>query len=131
MAALDRRRQRQRDSARAARHRTGRRDRTTPWGLSASATLRYIGNRWADEERQQTARGYTLLDVGLRYRRALAPGVGLDAFVTIENVANADWREAQFFFTSRLRGESAEGVPDIHYTPGNPRTVLGGGALRF
>ena len=102
-----------------------------PFGLSANATLRYIGNRWADEERQQTARGYTLIDLGARYRYPLTSRVALDAFVTMENVANVDWREAQFFFTSRLRGEPAAGVPDIHYTPGNPRTLLGGVAVRF
>jgi outer membrane receptor protein involved in Fe transport len=102
-----------------------------PWGLSASATFRYVGNRWADEERQQTARGYTLLDLGLRYRYHMTDTVALDAFVTIENVASTNWREAQFSNTSRLRGEPAEGVPDIVYTPGNPRTVLGGIALRF
>ena len=28
-------------------------------------------------------------------------------------------------------GEPAEGVPDIHYTPGTPRSVLGGLAIRF
>ena len=42
-----------------------------PWGLSASATMRYIGNRYADEERHQTARGYTLFDFGARYRYKL------------------------------------------------------------
>jgi hypothetical protein len=90
-----------------------------------------VGNRWADEERQQTARGYALLDLGLRYRYHMTDKVAVDAFVTIENVASTNWREAQFFNTSRLRGEPAEGVPDIVYTPGNPRTVLGGLALRF
>jgi len=42
-----------------------------------------------------------------------------------------EYREAQFLFTSRLAGEPAEGVPDIHYTPGNPRFVFGGLAVRF
>ena len=42
-----------------------------PWGLSASATMRYVGDRYADEERTQTARGYTLFDVGARYRYKL------------------------------------------------------------
>ena len=102
-----------------------------PFGFAASATLRYVGNRWADEERQQTARGYTLLDLGLRYRYRVSDKIALDAFVTIENVANVEWREAQFFNTSRLQGEPADGVPDIVYTPGNPRTVLGGLAVRF
>jgi hypothetical protein len=102
-----------------------------PWGLALNATMRYLQNRFADEERQQTARGYTLYEVGGRYRYKLPGGRALDAFVTIENLTNVDWREAQFFSTSRLRGEPADGVPDIHFTPGNPRTVIGGLAFRF
>ena len=42
-----------------------------------------------------------------------------------------DWREAKFYNTSRLKGEPAQGVNDIDYTPGNPRTVMGGLAIRF
>ena len=102
-----------------------------PWGLAANATMRYVGNRWADEQRTQTARGYTLFDLGLRYRYHMTDRVAVDGFVTIENVVNTRWREAQFFNTSRLPGEPAAGVPDIVYTPGNPRTVLGGIAVRF
>jgi outer membrane receptor protein involved in Fe transport len=102
-----------------------------PFGLSANATMRYISDRWADEERTQTARGYTLVDLGLRYRYHVTDRMAVDTFVTLENVANVKWREAQFFNTSRLPGEAPEGVPDIHFTPGNPRTVLGGLALRF
>jgi len=97
-----------------------------PWGLSTSFEMRYLADRWADEARRQTARGYLLFDWTARYRYK-----SIEAFVSIENLANVDWREAQFFFTSRLGGEPAGGVPDIHYTPGTPRTVLGGLALRF
>ena len=102
-----------------------------PFGLSANATMRYISDRWADEERTQTARGYTFVDLGLRYRYHVTDRMAVDAFVTLENVANVKWREAQFFNTSRLPGEAPEGVQDIHFTPGNPRTVLGGLALQF
>ena len=107
---------------------TARADLTArlPWGLSASVAMRYVSNRYADESRQQIARGYTLLDLSARYRYK-----NLEAFLSVENLANAEWREAQFFFESRLPGEPAGGVPDIHYTPGNPRTFLGGLALRF
>lgn len=42
-----------------------------------------------------------------------------------------DWRETQFYYTSRLPGEPPAGVDDIHYTPGNPRTFLGDLAFRF
>jgi len=88
--------------------------------------MRHLADRFADEDRRETARGYTLFDLTARYRHKR-----LEAFVSVENLFNVDWREAQFFFTSRLRGEPAEGVDDIHFTPGTPRMILGGLALRF
>jgi len=107
---------------------TARADLTArlPWGLAASVGMRHLGDRFADEDRHQTARGYTLFDVTGRYRWK-----AFEAFASIENLTNVEWREAQFFFSSRLPGEPAGGVPDIHFTPGNPRTVLGGVAVRF
>jgi outer membrane receptor protein involved in Fe transport len=107
---------------------TSRADLTArlPEGLSASASMRHVSDRYADESRRQTARGYILFDVSARYRYK-----DLEAFLSIENLANSEWREAQFFFESRLPGEPASGVPDIHFTPGNPRTFIGGLALRF
>jgi len=107
---------------------TARADLTArlPWGLASSFGMRYLGDRYADEDRHQTARGYLLFDVTARYRYRW-----LEAFLSIENLTNTEYREAQFFFTSRLAGEPATGVPDIHYTPGNPRSVLGGLAVRF
>lgn len=97
-----------------------------PWGLSTSLGMRHLGDRYADEDRHHTARGYTLFDFTARYRYKQ-----LEAFVSIENLTNVDYREAQFLFTSRLAGEPAEGVQDIHYTAGTPRFVFGGLALRF
>jgi len=97
-----------------------------PWGLSSSLEMRHIGDRWADEQRRQTARGYTLLNFTGRYRYK-----NFEAFLSIENLTNTDWREAQLFFTSRLPGEPAGGVDDIHFTPGTPRSFLGGIAFRF
>ncbi|PYM24315.1 MAG: TonB-dependent receptor [Candidatus Rokuibacteriota bacterium] len=107
---------------------TARADLTArlPWGLSSSLEMRYLGDRWADEFRYQTARGYTLFNSTTRYRFR-----NFEAFLTIENLTNVDWREAQFFFTSRLRGEPARGVDDIHFTPGTPRSFFGGIALHF
>jgi len=107
---------------------TSRADLTArlPWGLSSSFAMRYLGDRYADEDRHQTARGYLLFDFTARYRYKW-----LEAFVSIENLTNTEYREAQFFFNSRLAGEPTTGVPDIHYTPGNPRTVMGGLAVRF
>ncbi len=97
-----------------------------PWGLSTSAEMRYLGDRVADDFGFHTARGYTLFNWNARYRYK-----ALEAFLSIENLADTKWREAQFFFTSRLPGEPAGGVPDVHFTPGNPRTFLGGMGLHF
>jgi outer membrane receptor protein involved in Fe transport len=107
---------------------TARADLTArfPFGLATSFSMRYLGDRWADEDRTQKARGYLLFDLVARYRYKW-----IEAFFSIENITNTEWREAQFFFTSRLAGEPAAGVPDIHYTAGNPRTFLGGLAVRF
>jgi hypothetical protein len=107
---------------------TARADLTArlPWGLSTSFEMRHVGDRWADEFRHQTARGYTLFNWTGRYRYR-----NLEAFLSVENLADTDWREAQFFFESRLPGEPAAGVADIHYTPGTPRFFLGGVALHF
>jgi hypothetical protein len=53
----------------------------------------------------QVASGYTRYDFGALYRYPLGPTAAIDAFVNIENVLNVDWREAQFYNTSRLRGD--------------------------
>ncbi len=107
---------------------TARADLTArlPWGLDTSFQMRHLGDRYATEDRTQTARGYTLFDVIGRYRWK-----NLEAFLSIENLFDADWREAQFLFESRLPGEPAAGIADIHFTPGNPRTFLGGLTVRF
>jgi outer membrane receptor protein involved in Fe transport len=97
-----------------------------PWGLASSLEMRYLGDRPANEERTAIAKGYTLFNWTTRYRYR-----DLEAFVSIENLTNTNWREAQFSFTSRLPGEPAGGVSDVHFTPGNPRSVLGGVAIRF
>ncbi|HEY7650051.1 MAG TPA: TonB-dependent receptor [Methylomirabilota bacterium] len=97
-----------------------------PWGLSSSLGIRVLGERYATEDREQTVRGYTLFDFTTRYHYKW-----LEAFLSIENLADVDYREAQFYFTSRLNGEPAAGVADTHFTPGNPRTFLGGLAVRY
>jgi hypothetical protein len=54
----------------------------------------------------------------------------LEAFVFVQNIFNTQWEQAIFAFDSRLRNESV-GVTDIHFVPGNPRTVMGGLAWYF
>jgi hypothetical protein len=54
----------------------------------------------------------------------------LEAFVFIQNILDAKWEQATFFFKSRLRNEAAA-VNDIHFVPGNPRFFMGGLAWYF
>jgi outer membrane receptor protein involved in Fe transport len=107
---------------------TARADLTArlPFGLAASVEMRHLGDRHAIEDRSQNAPGYTVFDATLRYRWR-----SLEAFVSVENLFDTDYRETQFFFTSRLPGEPAAGVDDFHFIPGNPRGVFGGLAWRF
>jgi hypothetical protein len=98
----------------------------SPWGLNASLQMRHVGDRPANEDRTAFAEGYTVFDFVTRYRWKFA-----EAFFSIENLFDTDYRETQFFFTSRLPGEPPGGVDDLHFVPGNPRTFLGGLAFYF
>lgn len=94
-------------------------------GLESNLEMRYLGDRPASEDRSATAKGSTIFDWTTRYRYQQVA-----AFVSIENLFNAQWREAQFFFQSQLRTEAAP-VGDLHFTPGVPRTFLLGVSLYF
>ncbi len=95
---------------------------TATGGLSAQITpdlrlgLRYrqLGDRPANEDYSLTADGYQLLDLVASYRWKQ-----FEWGLSIENVLNSEWKEAQFETESRLRGERAP-VSEIHFTPGSP-----------
>jgi outer membrane receptor protein involved in Fe transport len=117
-----------------------------PNGFSAAFRFRFLGDRWANEERTIPARGYALFDLIGRYRWR-----NLEAQLSFLNLTNTDWREAQFDDQSCIRSEigtanspcslanpgqqgsadSNAGVEGIHFTPGNPFWVRGGIAVYF
>jgi hypothetical protein len=84
----------------------------------AAVRFRGIGDRPANDDGSLTAQGYGLVDV-VAQRALGATTLGL----TIENLLDADWREAQFAEESRVSptGDLAE---DVHFTPGAPLTAL-------
>ncbi|MEL6633821.1 MAG: TonB-dependent receptor [Bacteroidota bacterium] len=75
---------------------------------------RWLGNRPANEDYSVVAQGYQLLDLSGTYQWR-----GWEVQLSIENVLNTDWREAQFLTESRLRDE-VNSVEEIHFTPGAP-----------
>ncbi|MFK7921242.1 MAG: TonB-dependent receptor [Bacteroidia bacterium] len=83
-------------------------------GFEGSLRARYLGDRPANEDYSLTADGYLLLDAVIRY------SIGkISCSLTLENILNTEWKEAQFETTSRLANEP-EAVSEIHYTPGTP-----------
>jgi hypothetical protein len=92
-----------------------------------SLRLRYFGARNLVEDGSVRSTPTRLLNgqAGVR----LTPGVQLvlDAF----NLLNAEASDIDYLYASRLPGEPAEGVEDIHFHPTLPRTVRLGVQFRF
>lgn len=82
--------------------------------FSGSLSYRLLGDRSANEDKSLIADGYFLLDMTANYR------IGrFDIGLSIENLLNRDWKEAQFETESRLFSENSS-VSEIHFTPGTP-----------
>lgn len=86
----------------------------TSSGLSGSFRFRYMSNRPANETNEVIATGYTVFDLQAAYQKD-----NLTFGVQINNLFNTRWKETQFNTLSRLKGE-AQGVEEIHFTPGSP-----------
>lgn len=83
-------------------------------GFNGTLRYRYIGDRAANEDNSVVAKGYFLTDAVVNYTKKKFE-VGL----SVENIFDVDWNEAQFDTESRLADEP-ESVSEIHFTPGTP-----------
>lgn len=94
-------------------------------GRFISIRGRGIGDRPANDDGSLTAEGYLLFDVvtGMKVGK-------LDLNLTVNNVLDSDWREAQFAGESRV-SPGAELVEQMHYTPGIPLTATVAAAYTF
>jgi len=94
--------------------------------VSGGARVRHINDRPAIEDASITALGYTIVQLFGTYD----VGRG-QVFVSVDNLLDAEWNEAQFATTSRLAGEPNGGYTDLNFTPGAPRTFLAGARYFF
>ena len=94
-------------------------------GFSGSLRYRFINNRPANETNTVNAEGYLLIDMTAAYRFRK-----FDFTLSVENLLNRDWREAQFDTESKLSFEASP-VSEIHYTPGIPRFLKAGVTFHF
>ena len=94
-------------------------------GFSGSFRYRFMDNRPANEFNTVNAKGYFISDVNLAYAWK-----EIELTISVENLFDQQWREAQFNTESRLKFES-QPVSGIHYTPGTPRFLKAGLSLKF
>lgn len=87
-------------------------------GLFVSARARYLGEAPLVEDDSVRSPSSLLVNVGGGYRFGNF-SVRLDVF----NLFDSDDYDIAYFYASRLPGEPAEGVEDIHFRPLEPRSV--------
>jgi hypothetical protein len=80
--------------------------------------LRHFGQYPMIEDNSERAEASSLLNLNVGYRLG---GARLD--VSVLNLLDEEASDIQYFFGSRLQGESLGGVEDVHFHPSEPRQV--------
>ena len=83
-------------------------------GLYASARVRHIADRPANEDNSIVAKGYTVVDFNMGYQWK-----SIELGLKIQNIFDVEWNETQFATETRLQNE-IEPVEEITFTPGIP-----------
>lgn len=94
-------------------------------GFGGSVRYRFMANRPANQFNSVQADGYFITDILLSY-----PWKKFEFTISVENIFNQQWREAQFDSESRLQFEP-QPVSEIHYTAGSPRFLKAGISFKF
>lgn len=90
-----------------------------PNGLSGNLRYRYMGERPATEDGSVMSKSYFITDIFIKYTHNR-----YELGLSLENIFNTHWAEAQFYDESRLKTER-EPVFDFHNTPGTPFCLKG------
>lgn len=100
-------------------------DRNRP--LFGSVRLRHLGPRPLTEDGRIRSRATSLVNATLGARLSKRVSLVADAF----NVFDSRVGDIDYFYTSRLPGEPAAGIDDVHTHPAIPRTVRVGVQLSY
>ncbi|MDH1316536.1 TonB-dependent receptor [Shewanella xiamenensis] len=95
-------------------------------GWYTSVRLRYLGERILDSFNEHKADDTTLVNLALGYQLS-----GFDTKLELLNIFDSKDHDIDYFYESRLAGEQAEGVEDLHYHPVEPRMVRVSVSYRF
>jgi hypothetical protein len=96
-------------------------------GFSGSLRLRHFGSYPLIEDNSLQAKASNLVNAELGYQ--LKTGTRLQ--VSLLNMLNSSADDIQYAYESRLQGEPAEGVTDVHFHPAEPRQVRVSLTYRF
>jgi outer membrane cobalamin receptor len=83
-------------------------------GFNGSISYRYMKSRPANEDNSIVAKGYFVTDAVGNYTKK-----NYEIGLSIENLFNTEWNEAQFATESRLKDEPAS-ITELNFTPGTP-----------
>jgi hypothetical protein len=84
-----------------------------------SVRWRYLGPRPLVEDNSVRSKATSLMNFEIGYKFSHTLRLALDVF----NLFDAEDSDIDYFYRSRLRGEPAGGVDDIHFHPTLPRTA--------
>jgi len=87
--------------------------------FDGSLRLRYFGPRPLIEDGSVSSRSSSLVYLGIGYHVTSRLRLGIDVF----NLLDALVSDIEYFYPSRLPGEPADGVSDVHFHPAEPRSV--------
>lgn len=90
-------------------------------GLYGSFRVRYFSSRPLTADESVMSRDSLVFNLRTGYRRE-----NWDAYVEVLNVFDTDANDIEYYYESRLPGEPAAGVADVHYHPMEPLTVRAG-----
>lgn len=88
-------------------------------GLFGSVRVRHFGERPLVEDERVTSPQTTLINGELGYRLSDHLELAVEGF----NLLDSEVSDIDYFYTSRLPGEPAEGVDDVHTHPALPRST--------
>ncbi len=96
-----------------------------PWSFAVG--VRYIGPAALVED--NSLRSSANISTQLRVSKQLSPD--LDLSLDVFNLANRKNNDIQYAYTSRLIGEPAAGVNDLHIHPAEPRSLRVSARMRY
>lgn len=88
-------------------------------GPFGALRVRHFGTYPLVEDNSVRARATTLLNADAGYRL----GSGLRLQLTVLNLLNSRHSDIQYYYVSRLQGEPASGIGDVHFHPVEPRQL--------